>query len=648
MSLVPCPGCGSQFDVSTFKPGTSFRCGACNGLVQVPGGGAPVAAPVPAPAPVAAPKAAAPKAPAVDPRRAGSAPAKQGPAGRAERIRQQRAEGETKKNPLPMVLGGVAVLILVGVGAALAMKGSGEGAAAGGGTGTQPLGPPTAGEATKGGPEPAKPQTLEDRFDSMSETDRLAAVETLISRAKRNAFDVQKGHDFLTAKGRPEDARRVLDAGRAAFPRDEWIHGKLGIEDLLPEVKKVVDDEEIQFNVSGEQMAELTGFVDAAKKDRDASFVLPERAAELRRKIEEVKALSRRMDDPVYQRTIQTFNNVKNSPLFTGMDFAFKDARPYVVFIESPGSDPAAKERADRVADLAGRVLQCTYRNFRTFLKDRLGLDAPPAEELNDHRFKVFMFKSRESWNSWHDRSNLSNPGGFAAAYYQPAPEQYIIMDADHDEVDTVVHEGTHQLVHFYMRHFVQADDDRIADEKKEPREEVRWHDGRTRIPMFWLQEGIAEYFGSAKKVEGSNTEWTLFGLQRQSIPQFKIFQKAGQTIAVRDFLFKDSSELEAWLKANARKVDKDTLKALMYAQGWTLVHYFMHGEDGKWRPKFCEFLKRLFRGYHDNPDFLDSFGAGKRLNDPKAEELLSAIESGYLKYLDDLVAGRIPKDANR
>ena len=36
MNLVACPRCGAQIDVSSFAPGSSFVCGACQNTLQVP------------------------------------------------------------------------------------------------------------------------------------------------------------------------------------------------------------------------------------------------------------------------------------------------------------------------------------------------------------------------------------------------------------------------------------------------------------------------------------------------------------------------------------------------------------------------------------------------------------------------------------
>ncbi len=190
MNLVACPKCGSRFDVSTLQPGSTFVCGSCKNVLQVPrqpvpGPAATPQAPVRPKAPQrgapgrAAPGRAAPKAPTrpglprkpaatprVDPRRAGGAtstnmpatgvkPARAGGGGRVARAaaggaaggsggrgRQSRrapASEKPKNSAMPLILGGVGlgVVAIVVVLVIVFTSGPGDDQTGGGGGGGQ-------------------------------------------------------------------------------------------------------------------------------------------------------------------------------------------------------------------------------------------------------------------------------------------------------------------------------------------------------------------------------------------------------------------------------------------------------------------------------------------------------------------------------
>jgi hypothetical protein len=48
---------------------------------------------------------------------------------------------------------------------------------------------------------------------------------------------------------------------------------------------------------------------------------------------------------------------------------------------------------------------------------------------------------------------------------------------------------------------------------------------------------------------------------------------------------------------------------ALKYAQSYTLVHYLLHGDGGKLRPGFMDFLRRVYKGDASTTSFQDAIG---------------------------------------
>ena len=203
-------------------------------------------------------------------------------------------------------------------------------------------------------------------------------------------------------------------------------------------------------------------------------------------------------------------------------------------------------------------------------------------------------------------------------------------------DAGTIMHEGTHQLIHFYSRHFCQRDDDAAAEKKGEPKERVEYGDSRLRSGFFWFQEGIAEYFGVDAKVKGKD-EWKVGAIQPGRLMFFLAMRAANKTWPIEDFLYADQTHIYARAGVRGGGTMTDEMKSLMYSQGWVLVHYLLHGDGEKWRAPFLKVMANELRGISGKPALLDAFGLPRRADDPKVKAWMDEIEAGYLKHLDAL-----------
>jgi len=587
----------------------------------------------------------------VDSRRAGGAVPAAPPAGRAERIRQQREAAPKGKNPLPLVASLVGILAIGGaVAYALSRGGDEQGKrtpapldpARGGGGGTAGKGG-AGGPETEGAPKP---------FAAMTPADQTAYVESRVSRAKSSPSAAREAHDELKRLGREADAKRAMEAGHEAFPEDAEISKALGLRDKGAEIRKVVDDE-----VTEDRCADLEAFKGLKRlharilKNPGAAWVDEATAKQLDEWVQACQKEMEYLQDPGNAKTRQLYGNIKNDSRFTGMDFSTADARPYVLFAETPSA--ARKEQTDALVAHRGKVLQCLQRRFVQFLREEVGIkDAPPLAEINDARLRGFVFKDRESYDAWHVRLGSRSPS-FAAAYYDPSATQMIYMyaglgrsgipgDKQDEDVNVTFHEGTHQIIHFYARYFTQQEDDAIADKEGKRREEVLITDSRLHSSFMWFQEGIAEYFGAAEPVPGKDGEWTLGRIQKARTLFFRAMLSQKQEWRIEEFLFRSQSQLEQDCRTK-NVTDPEIMKLLIYSQGWTLVHYFLHGDGGKWRAKFLRYCGREFSGHSDQPSFLAAFGLPKRTRtldmkpDPAWVEFIQDVEKGYREYSKSL-----------
>src|SRR5688572_15793916 len=634
MNLVACPRCGAQFDVSAFAPGSNFVCGACKNMLQVPAAAAPAApkpalkaAPKPAAAASAAPAPLA-KKPATDRRRAGdAAPSQAAPTeGRAASLKARRTEagGGAKKSPMPLIAAAVGGLLLVGGGLAFALGGKGGetpedgGGAAAGGSGAS--GASAAKDGAAGGgaaAEPLKPK--EKGWDDLTPA------------------GVKEVHAWLLGKGYADDAKSFLVEARGRHPQDAWILGELGQVNRADDIRKIATDENILFTVDAESpdLAFVTDLHERVKKDKNAAWLSKEQSERLDKSIAVLTDSLAKASDPVFQRTKQEQENVRLNPAFAGMQFTAESYRPYVIFAELPGEE--RKAEAERIVQVTGKVLTFLYGRWLQFMKDDLKLDAPTMESLKDDRLKVFVFKSRESFDQWHTRSQMSVPP-FAAAYYEHGRNRMIMMHLDAFDEGVIMHEGTHQLIHYYARVFCERDDHAEAEKKGQPKERVEYDDRRLSSGFFWFQEGIAEYFGGAVKDKKNEGEWKIGAPQRQRMAFFKMMLQQKKTWPVEDFLYADQGDIRRRAAGREGGNMKEELNLLMYSQGWTLVHYFMHGDGEKWREPFLKMVRNELRGITGKVYLHEAFGLPKRSDDPKVKAWIQEIEKGYLAHLDKLV----------
>ncbi len=132
-----------------------------------------------------------------------------------------------------------------------------------------------------------------------------------------------------------------------------------------------------------------------------------------------------------------------------------------------------------------------------------------------------------------------------------------------------VQHEGFHQFVH------------RVIGR------------GRVMIPI-WINEGLAEYFGSAR--------WTGDRLMTGLVlPQRRDrLLRAVKTGKLKPFRQIVGMSGDRWM----READVTN-----YDQVWSMVHFFVHANDGKYKKKLGSYISLTARGVDNLPAFIKCFG---------------------------------------
>lgn len=116
----------------------------------------------------------------------------------------------------------------------------------------------------------------------------------------------------------------------------------------------------------------------------------------------------------------------------------------------------------------------------------------------------------------------------------------------------------------------------------------------------IWLNEGLAEYF--------SHATWNGHNFTTGQVPtQRVVFLRPvvrRKTYIPFDELFSMSSA--QWLAAMRADPGRTMLQ---YNQSWSIVHFLVHAEDGRYRPLLVKYLKRIDAGHDSKKAFEDIFG---------------------------------------
>ena len=167
-----------------------------------------------------------------------------------------------------------------------------------------------------------------------------------------------------------------------------------------------------------------------------------------------------------------------------------------------------------------------------------------------------------------------------------------------------VQHEGFHQFAHFVI--------------------------GPT-LPV-WVNEGLAEYFGHGI--------WTGDGLVTGVIPPKRM--KRIQTLLEADKMLSTGSLLtmrhREWNAARSRN---------NYDQSWSMAHFLVHAEDGKYRGAFSKYIRDLATGRPREMAFTNRFGRNIKAfeqrysqwwlslsADPTAERRVVAVVQTLMSFL--------------
>jgi hypothetical protein len=159
------------------------------------------------------------------------------------------------------------------------------------------------------------------------------------------------------------------------------------------------------------------------------------------------------------------------------------------------------------------------------------------------------------------DDASYPEPGGGRDGYNDTGSQTMFINAVKGLPRDTLAHEAVHQILYMTTK---------------------RTKGARGAIPA-WLDEGLADYVKYGIEGKAGRLKFTPGVIVR---PYLRAQAEADKPYDISRVLNLERSDFFA-----------STDTQLKYAQAWSLLHFWLHGQGGARRDSFFEFLRRAYRG---------------------------------------------------
>jgi hypothetical protein len=586
------------------------------------------------------------------------------PHARAER----HARGERpKKNPMVLV-GVTGALLVVIVGALVLMnKGGGENDADAGkttvsGGGTKPSASGTGGMDSASGTSPSTPgmsngtapaasgttkpgetcATLEAEYQALGSAANKAQMRDLMLRAKA----LGPACDPFAKKV----AGDLISLGDA---NDKDARGLLGHKEFTHAVPEELVFRKYPFVRAVEEASAKRWFEDAE------GYALAMKAWE------KTKEHAKRLEtDHTYRALEGARMEIDRDEFFKGYNYEAIFASPYLIcysskerineadFITmSPAERSKKQDELDKKKQKFHRILAekreiytQLYAEFlkryekecdlRDLMKPYGGREDYPITKRSYPEgcpLIVWIFSDRDAFQDYHTKIKKDSIDESVAGYFSPMTGWVYLYDEDGSdrefEVNKNVHEGTHQLQHWFTR------------QKNE------W--GRAFVPQSFFGEGFAEYTGSV--IMTPDRKLTFVGVNRPRLRSAMNFAAQIKKDAKREFgsgsgqmgIFpsKDFVRFEGYHTVAQWAAEKWGTPAgvgLFYCQSWAFVYFLNEYKDGKYRKPFVKFVNDML----NHPKSSEGYGFEKFkkefgiVNDAGWKKLQDEFEPFYKELL--------------
>jgi len=187
----------------------------------------------------------------------------------------------------------------------------------------------------------------------------------------------------------------------------------------------------------------------------------------------------------------------------------------------------------------------------------------PPMR--NNWTTQVRIFRDSRRFNEYRrPGGGESGSCGFFRVDRRERVEEVVVLDIARDPgetFDTLLHEGTHLLLHL-------------------------WGKAKSFTFPMWINEGMAEYFGGSSYRPGTRSIKRVFtqGVQKPwHLIRMKKMLEMGEVEPLENLVFLDGVNFQSH----------------HYAQVWSFIHFLAHYQDGRYATRlyrFCRDLRRTIR----------------------------------------------------
>jgi tetratricopeptide (TPR) repeat protein len=195
-------------------------------------------------------------------------------------------------------------------------------------------------------------------------------------------------------------------------------------------------------------------------------------------------------------------------------------------------------------------------------------------KEAPKRKGRVMIFNTAEGYYTYAELST-DDRAQWTLGYYHPHFRELLLFEDVGKEQQTLrvmFHEGLHMFMH------------RLLEE-----------------PPIWFNEGMAEYF-YASTVEPRGGKFTVTATGGMHDMRLPTIQGALQNdrMSISDFK-------KIMLESQRQFYGEDP--GTKYAQAWSMVHFFIHGEKARYRPMLVKYYKELKAGRSQVEAFDATFG---------------------------------------
>ena len=337
--------------------------------------------------------------------------------------------------------------------------------------------------------------------------------------------------------------------------------------------------------------------------------VTPEMIEEFRRLEADV---SSQRHDPFLSLADAELN--KYNTVYAKSDIHLRDAddklfpRPFNGFVRKPYAFfvQASKEgRDEEIVEQVHDQLVQLKDAFVDYFDDFVELKTTKEGKV----IKVMLFRTLKDYQTYTRIKEPERDPTFSLAHYEPAAQMLCVplrlgpaggSDPEHTRREVMFHEGTHQLLHYY------TDQPHLSA-----------------YGAMWSDEGVAEYFGGHRAEKDGKYLFGKINSRIQSVARDQNDPKRRITFIqllkwTRSDYFRERQE-------NEREATEIHLH--VYSQGWALVAFLNHYENGIYRKDFQSIMKQQIEtGDYGLPVFRRVFG-----------DRFETVEKQFNAYLDRL-----------